>query len=199
MIPEKHPHLREMIERQLDAFPDHADYLQTRFANDDAEELDFAENVAANLLQIAGPAITQVCQNYRWFCGVMLEEELHFWRTGRYRLSTFAEADAEVYSNREVMSKSMDGLLASQLWWRTEPHGHGSYIVVTAPNGSARRIWLAVPAIHVAILLCTAQSWRKPLRGVNRGSASKRIGTHLVASRLAAAKNARTSASSHTG
>lgn len=118
MIPEKHPHLREMIERQLDAFPDHAYYLQTRFANDDAEELDFAENVAANLLQIAGPAITQVCQNYRWFCGVMLEEELHFWRTGRYRLSTFAEADAEVYSNREVMSKSMDGLLASQLWWR---------------------------------------------------------------------------------
>jgi 2-polyprenyl-3-methyl-5-hydroxy-6-metoxy-1,4-benzoquinol methylase len=118
MIPENYPHLREMVERQLDAFPDHADYLQTRFANDDAEDLAFADNVAANVLQIAGPAIAQVCQNYRWFCGAMLEEELHFRRTGRYRLSTFAEADAEVYSDRELMSKSMDGLLASQLWWR---------------------------------------------------------------------------------
>jgi 2-polyprenyl-3-methyl-5-hydroxy-6-metoxy-1,4-benzoquinol methylase len=118
MISETYPHLREMVERQLAAFPEHAEYMQTRFAHDDAENLGFADNVAANVLQIAGPAITQVCENYRWFCGAMLDEELHFRRTGRYRLSTFEEADAEVYSNREFMSRCMDGLLASQLWWR---------------------------------------------------------------------------------
>ena len=118
MIPETYPHLREMVERQLAAFPEHADYIETRFAQDDAEHLAFADSVAANVLQIAGPDIAQVCENYRWFCGAMLEEELHFRRTGRYRLSSFADADAEVYSNREFMSRCMDGLLASQLWWR---------------------------------------------------------------------------------
>jgi 2-polyprenyl-3-methyl-5-hydroxy-6-metoxy-1,4-benzoquinol methylase len=138
MIPENCPHLREMVERQLDAFPEHAAYLQARFAHDDAQDLNFADDVAANVLQIAGPAITQVCQNYRWFCGVMLTEELHFRRTGRYRLSTFAEADAELYSNRELMSKSMDGLLVSQLWWRNHTemlHFFRDEFVMRNPTG----------------------------------------------------------------
>ena len=120
VIPANYPHLREMIERQLSAFPEHADYLKTRFAGEDAGALGFAEHVAANVLQIAGPEIERICENYRWLCGAVLDEELYFRRTGRYRLSTFEQANTEIYANRELMSRYVDGILASQLWW----HNH---------------------------------------------------------------------------
>ena len=42
--------------------------------------------------------------DYRWTCDQLREEELFFHREGRYRLSTFAEANAEVYSDRAYMA-----------------------------------------------------------------------------------------------
>ncbi|HLG87701.1 MAG TPA: class I SAM-dependent methyltransferase [Alphaproteobacteria bacterium] len=47
-----------------------------------------------------------------------MEEELHFRRHQRYRLQTFAEADREVYSNPAYMSRYVNGILISQLFWR---------------------------------------------------------------------------------
>ena len=41
--------------------------------------------------------------DYRWTCDRLRDEELYFHRNGRYRLSTFAEANEEVYSNEEYM------------------------------------------------------------------------------------------------
>src|SRR5262249_49718146 len=54
---------------------------------------------------------------YRWLCERMNEEELHFRRTNRYRLSTFADAHREVYANGEFMRRYMNGVLLSHLWW----------------------------------------------------------------------------------
>jgi 2-polyprenyl-3-methyl-5-hydroxy-6-metoxy-1,4-benzoquinol methylase len=118
MIPPGLPHLERLVARQLSAFPEHIDFLTRRFSALSGPELGFAELIAEKVSQIAGADLGRVCEDYRWLSGVVLDEELHFRRTGRYRLSTFAEANEQYYSNTELMSRYMNGLLASQLWWR---------------------------------------------------------------------------------
>jgi 2-polyprenyl-3-methyl-5-hydroxy-6-metoxy-1,4-benzoquinol methylase len=118
MIPARFPRLSRMVGRQLAVFPEHEAFLRKRFASLGDAEFGFAEQIAEKILQIAGPHLESICEDYRWLNDVVLHEELHFRRTGRYRLSTFAEANAEFYSNAETMTRYMNGLLASQLWWR---------------------------------------------------------------------------------
>ncbi len=111
--PVRYPALSRAIELQLRVWPEHAGFLEVRLARAD---LEFAERLAG-LVARATDAPDVLAADYRWFCERMNEEELHFRRTGRYRLSTFAEAEREVYSNREFMRRYMNGQLLSLLWW----------------------------------------------------------------------------------
>ena len=117
MIPSGFPQLEKLLERQLAAFPAHGSFLQKRFSSAGRGELIFAEEIADKVMQIAGSNLDRICEDYCRVSRIVLDEELHFRRTGRYRLSTFAQAEAEVYSNPDLMSCYMNGLLASQLWW----------------------------------------------------------------------------------
>jgi 2-polyprenyl-3-methyl-5-hydroxy-6-metoxy-1,4-benzoquinol methylase len=54
---------------------------------------------------------------YKWTCDQLRNEEIFFHREGRYRLSTFAEAWDEVYSNHDYMAPYVDGLLLTQILW----------------------------------------------------------------------------------
>jgi 2-polyprenyl-3-methyl-5-hydroxy-6-metoxy-1,4-benzoquinol methylase len=120
MIPSGFPYLQTLIDRQLAAFPDHRSFLSKRFSSANSEQLAFAEEIAGKILQIARANLDDICRDYRWLSGLVLEEELHFRRTGRYRLKTFEQANDALYSNREIMGQYMNGLLISQLWW----HNH---------------------------------------------------------------------------
>jgi 2-polyprenyl-3-methyl-5-hydroxy-6-metoxy-1,4-benzoquinol methylase len=118
LIPRAYPCLLGLVERQLAVFPDHADFLRRRFSDVDSNALVFAEGIAEKVTQIAGERIDRVCDDYRWLSLVVLEEELHFRRHGCYRLSSFEQANQQVYSNPDYMRRYMNGLLISQLWWR---------------------------------------------------------------------------------
>jgi 2-polyprenyl-3-methyl-5-hydroxy-6-metoxy-1,4-benzoquinol methylase len=118
MIPPGLTYLGRLVALQLSVFPEHIAFLTKRFSELSGPEWGFAELIAEKVNQIAGANLDRVCQDYRWLSGIVLDEELHFRRTGRYRLSTFEEADRQYYSNTELMSRYMNGLLASQLWWR---------------------------------------------------------------------------------
>lgn len=118
MIPSGYNHLQFLIARQLTAFPSHAPFLVKRFSSLDADSLRFADEIAEKIIQIAGEQLDRICDDYCWLSAVVLEEELHFRRTGRYRISTFAQADREIYSDPDYMTRYMNGLLLSQLWWR---------------------------------------------------------------------------------
>jgi 2-polyprenyl-3-methyl-5-hydroxy-6-metoxy-1,4-benzoquinol methylase len=118
MIPSGLPHLERLVAHQLSVFPEHVAFLTKRFSALSGPELSFGELIAEKITQIAGSHLDRICEDYRWLSGIVLDEELHFRRTGRYRLSTFEEADQQYYSNAELMSRYMNGLLASQLWWR---------------------------------------------------------------------------------
>lgn len=75
------------------------------------------ETLAQAALVLADNRLDEIAQHYRWTCDQLREEELFFHREGRYRFSTFAQADTAVYSNADYMKKYMDGLLISQILW----------------------------------------------------------------------------------
>jgi len=75
------------------------------------------ETLAEAALILAGDRLDEIAQHYRWTCDQLRAEELFFHREGRYRFSTFEEADAAVYTDAEYMKKYMDGLLISQIAW----------------------------------------------------------------------------------
>jgi hypothetical protein len=118
MIPAAHPHVRKLVQHQILAFPEHEGFLKDRFSSVSETGWLFIEEMAAKVMQIAGDRLDLMCEDYRWLSRIVLDEELHFRRTGRYRLSTFEQADKAIYSSPEVMSRYMNGLLVSQLWWR---------------------------------------------------------------------------------
>jgi SAM-dependent methyltransferase len=79
--------------------------------------MESSEDAASAILRLAGDDLARFAAHYRWTCDRLRDEELFFHREERYRLSTFAEADAEVYSDAEYMSKYVNGLLLSQVVW----------------------------------------------------------------------------------
>jgi 2-polyprenyl-3-methyl-5-hydroxy-6-metoxy-1,4-benzoquinol methylase len=105
--------LNLLLKQQLDVFPEHEKFLTKRFASTDFEA---AERVAQLVVRISPDAV-KLAQDYRWLCERLYEEELHFRRTGGYRLSSFEDAIREVYGQREYMARYMNGLLVSQVWW----------------------------------------------------------------------------------
>lgn len=118
MIPTGYAHLSALLDHQLAVYPEHRRYLEKRFAGASAEHLALTDELSGHVLRIAGDRIRTVCEDYKWMVGWTLDEELFFRRNGRYRLSKFADAYAEVYANTELMTRYVNGILASQIWWR---------------------------------------------------------------------------------
>jgi 2-polyprenyl-3-methyl-5-hydroxy-6-metoxy-1,4-benzoquinol methylase len=109
--------LHECLTRQLEVTPDHATFLLKRFAQVEPLEAILLERLAWAIFDLADGRLLQYCLDYDWLTGTVLEEELFFRRHGRYRLETLAEAIAEFYSRPALMTRYMNGLLMSQLWW----------------------------------------------------------------------------------
>lgn len=126
-IPDSYGDLKTAIAAQLKAFPAHAAYLDKRFLDVEGEKLQLADDLAGMVLRIAGDDLPRICDDYRWLSERVLEEELNFRRTGAYRLSKFADALRDVYSNHEYMTRYMNGLLMSQLWWRNHTEVLGAF------------------------------------------------------------------------
>jgi 2-polyprenyl-3-methyl-5-hydroxy-6-metoxy-1,4-benzoquinol methylase len=111
------PTLSRLLEAQLEASPGQSKSLRRRFEGADQAEISRIEDLAVHIAALIEGSESRHAQDYDWICQTMIEEELHFRREGRYRLSTFAEAIAKVYSNKEYMTHYMNGLLMTQLWW----------------------------------------------------------------------------------
>ncbi len=111
------PSARAVAEIALDAWPEHDKFLLRSFRQRSPETLDASETVAAGVLKLIAGEEKRFGQDYRWTCDRLREEEIFFHREGRYRLSTFAEAYAEVYSNHEYMRRYVGGLLLTQVLW----------------------------------------------------------------------------------
>jgi SAM-dependent methyltransferase len=118
MIVTEHTQLDRLLGAVTTQWPGHERFLKHSFAGYDAAEMALVEDLAARVNLLAGDELTAFIQSYRWLCGEMNKEALYFKKHGAYRLSSFEEADAQVYSNSTFMRRYMEGLLVSQVFWR---------------------------------------------------------------------------------
>ncbi len=127
MIPNDFPKLQSLATRQSAVFPSHEKYLRKRFEATTPEGFAFAEKLAHTVEMLVGDGMDTHLADYRWLCEMVVDEEIAFRRTGEYRLSTFEQAEREVYADRVFMTRYMNGLLMSQLWWRNHTEVMGYY------------------------------------------------------------------------
>lgn len=113
----EHKNLHWMLSAQIEAFPAHQSFLDRRLRNISRAGLANLDDIALHVRALTGDDVARFAADYAWLCGEQMEEELNFRRTGRYRLNTFNEALEQVYSNKEYMTRYMNGLLMTQLWW----------------------------------------------------------------------------------
>lgn len=120
-----YPETLRIISCLLDVWPEHAGLMERSFVNRTTDLMQNVELWSARILNVisnSSKSLTVFCEDYKFLCGCVLEEEIYFRRNGRYRLSTFAEAIAEVYSNREFMDRYMNFLLLSHVLWENHAH-----------------------------------------------------------------------------
>lgn len=106
-----------VVEAVLAVWPAHAAYLLKSFEARSPALLAATEVAARAARKLMAGDEARFARGYKWTCDRLREEEIFFHREGRYRLSTFAEAWDEVYSNNDYMAPYLDGLLVSQLLW----------------------------------------------------------------------------------
>ena len=114
---ERCPGLRSIVQAQLDIWPEHARQIERSFSNLQDADISHVEAIAKAVHCLAGNDLSVFCQDYKWMCDRVMEEELYFCRYHKYRLATFAEAEREVYSNDAYMERYMRGLLIAHVLW----------------------------------------------------------------------------------
>lgn len=111
------PETRVIVAAVLAVWPDHAAYLLKSFQARSPAMLAATEVAASAARKLMAGNEARFAAGYKWTCDQLRDEEIFFHREGRYRLSTFAEAWDEVYSNHAYMAPYVDGLLLSQILW----------------------------------------------------------------------------------
>ena len=111
------PDTRFVVEAVLEAWPEHAAYLIKSFEPRSPEMMQATEAASGAIRRLIAAEERTFAEDYRWTCDRLRDEELFFHREGRYRLSTFAEANAEVYSDATYMGRYVNGLLMTQVLW----------------------------------------------------------------------------------
>jgi 2-polyprenyl-3-methyl-5-hydroxy-6-metoxy-1,4-benzoquinol methylase len=127
-----YPIVSALIEKQLALWPEHQKYIETSLADRSDAVLGVSEQIATFVMRLAEHSPKRLdgfCADYRYLCEeVVLPEEVHFRRNGSYRLSAFADAYREWYSNDEKMSRYMTGLLVSNILWSSHARAVEHYV-----------------------------------------------------------------------
>ena len=113
-----YPALSKLVTQQLEVWPEHERYLEKRFRNEDSAQALRSNDIASKALRIIDNRLPTFCLDYRWMCENFIEEEIYFARTGQYRYASFAEVNRFVYSNDAYMSRYVNGILLSQVFWQ---------------------------------------------------------------------------------
>jgi 2-polyprenyl-3-methyl-5-hydroxy-6-metoxy-1,4-benzoquinol methylase len=118
LIPTEFPELSRLVGALVEAWPQHVSFMRGSFAGYGPEDLGRLDDLARRVLQLAGSELQSFIASYRWMCAELNKEAFYFKKHHRYRLATFEEAYAEVYSNAPFMRRYVEGILLSQVFWR---------------------------------------------------------------------------------
>lgn len=124
----QHPSLAHLCGVVLDEWPEHFQFLQSRFLDLSDPALPITEEMAGLVIRIAGNNLPQFANSYRWTCEALIAEDLYFRRTGAYRRVSFEDVNREVYSRADYMPKYLRGLLLSQVLWANQAASFHFYV-----------------------------------------------------------------------
>lgn len=141
-------------------WPEHAGFLDRRFSNASGSELEICDLVAGLILRLNDGEIDKLCADYRWMCGLMMREDVHFRRTGRYRLSTIEQAVEAVYGDSAFMGRYLNGLLLSQVIWRNQTAAIERFVREFLPNQKSGGAYLEIGPGHGIYAYLAAESGR---------------------------------------
>ena len=135
------PNTAAIVEAICSQWPEHTRFLDQSFARRDEALLQATERTAAAVRRIVGQeSLREVCNDYRFLCDRLMEEEQYFRRHQAYRLSRFEDAAKEVYSNLEFMRRYMNFLLLTYVIWdnhaRAIEHFEREYLPRLPPNSA---------------------------------------------------------------
>jgi SAM-dependent methyltransferase len=147
-----------IIDAVLKVWPEHAAYLVRSFAARTPAMMQATESAAAASAKLMAGEEETVAADYRWTCDRLRDEELFFHREGRYRLSTFAEANAEVYSDHVYMGRYVNGLLLTQVLWYNHAATFEMFLNEVLGEAKAPFDYLEVGPGHGLMIYFAAQS-----------------------------------------
>jgi 2-polyprenyl-3-methyl-5-hydroxy-6-metoxy-1,4-benzoquinol methylase len=150
------PATAKVVLAVLERWPDHAKFLGKSFAGRSQALLQTTEEIASLLLRVAEHRkrpLSAFVDDYRYLCEeIVFPEEMFFRREGRYRLSTFAEANAEVYANGPLMEKYMNGLFLSDALWVNHASAMNDFATEYLPHARAGGHHLEIGPGHGLLL-----------------------------------------------
>jgi len=109
--------LVQLLQTQLDVFPEHRSFLRKRFTNLGSESFQNLESLAEKVVKLSKGQLARYCTAYHWMTEQMMKEDYFFRKNGHYRYSNFDEVCDKVYADAAYMQKYMDGLLISSILW----------------------------------------------------------------------------------
>ena len=119
-------------------WPDHQKFMEKSFDNRADDVVQVSEKLAQCILTLANDeegGIDALCDDYRFLCeDIVLPEEIYFRRNGKYRLSSFDEAEAECYANAPFMARYMNGLLLSDVLWVNHASAFANFVTDYLPR-----------------------------------------------------------------
>lgn len=113
-----HPSLNRILTHVLDVWPNHERYLAASLLAENSCDLKQVEEVARLILLLGGEKLSEWADDYKWLCERFKEEQMHFFRHKQYRLSSLKDATEQVYNNEVFMSRYMNAVLFTQLFWK---------------------------------------------------------------------------------
>jgi 2-polyprenyl-3-methyl-5-hydroxy-6-metoxy-1,4-benzoquinol methylase len=152
--------LEGLLQAQLAVSPGQGPFFRRRLNGESEAGLSKLNELASHVLKLLDRHIEEHARDYAWLCDEQVNEELHFRRTGRYRLSTFEEAYREVYGNKPYMTRYMNGLLLTQLWWANHTAVMNYYRESFLPNNRSGYTHLEIGPGHGLFLYFAAQDRR---------------------------------------
>jgi 2-polyprenyl-3-methyl-5-hydroxy-6-metoxy-1,4-benzoquinol methylase len=127
-----YPHLARLVAEVLASWPEHDRYLGKSLGGRDQELMRHSEMLAGMVRRLSSTipgGMATLASDYRFLCqDIVLPEELHFRRTGSYRLTKFQDALREVYNDHAFMTRYMNGLLVSDVLWINHCQGLQHYV-----------------------------------------------------------------------
>jgi 2-polyprenyl-3-methyl-5-hydroxy-6-metoxy-1,4-benzoquinol methylase len=152
------PESRQLVMAVLEVWPEHGAYLAKSFAARSPALLGATEAAASAARKLIGGAEATFAADYRWTCDQLRDEELFFHREDRYRLSTFAEAFAEVYSDSAYMGRYVNGLLLTQVLWYNHVATFEMFLSQVVGQAKAQFDYLEVGPGHGLMVYFAASS-----------------------------------------